>query len=139
VDIVEFLPQVKASRILQEKVAEQDNMSVTVNHALKELRAKNSKLDAVIVQDRATSERKEWRYDGVFVFVGLSPNSDLVKDKAEIDPSGSVITDGTLMTSIPGLFAAGDVRAGSTKQAASAAGEGATVALMMRQYLQKVG
>lgn len=139
VDIVEFLPQVKASKILQEKVAEQKNMSVTVNHAVKELRVKGNQLDAVLVEDRATGEQKAWHYDGVFVFVGFSPNSDLAKGKVEIDQWGSVITDGTLMTSIPGLFAAGDVRAGSTKQAASAAGEGATVALMIRQYLQKVG
>lgn len=139
VDIVEFLPQVKASKILQEKVAEKENMSVTVNHAVKELRVKGNQLDAVLVEDRATGEQKAWHYDGVFVFVGFSPNSDLAKGKAEIDQWGSVITDGTLMTSIPGLFAAGDVRAGSTKQAASAAGEGATVALMIRQYLQKVG
>ncbi len=135
VDIVEFLPQVKASKILQEKVAEKENMSVTVNHAVKELRVKSSQLDVVIVEDRATGEQKEWRYDGVFVFVGFSPNSNLVKGKAEIDQWGSVVTDKTLMTSIPGLFAAGDVRAGSTKQAASATGEGATAALMIRQYL----
>jgi thioredoxin reductase (NADPH) len=135
VDIVEYLPQVKASKILQEKVAEQKNMSVTVNHAVKELRVKNNQLDTVVVEDRATGEQKAWRYDGVFVFVGFSPNSDLAKGKAEIDQWGSVITDGTLMTSIPGLFAAGDVRADSTKQAASAAGEGATAALMIRQYL----
>jgi thioredoxin reductase (NADPH) len=139
VDIVEFLPQVKASKTLRDKVAEMQNMSVTVNHAVKELRIKNGKLDAVLVEDRTTGAAKEWHYDGIFVFVGFSPNSDLAKGKAEVDQWGAVITDGTLMTSIPGLFAAGDVRAGSTKQAASAAGEGATVALMMRQYLQKNG
>lgn len=139
VDIVDHSPRAKASRILQEKVAEQKNMSVTVNHAVKELRAIGNQLDAVIVEDRATGEQKEWHYDGIFVFVGFSPNSDLAKGKADVDQWGSVVTDKTLMTSIPGLFAAGDVRAGSTKQAASAAGEGATVALMMRQYLQKNG
>ncbi len=139
VDIVEFLPQVKASKTLQDKVAEMDNMSVTVNHAVKELRLNGGRLDSILVENRATGEHKEWCYDGVFVFVGFSPNSDLAKDKANIDQWGSVITDGTLMTSLPGLFAAGDVRAGSTKQAASAAGEGATVALMMRQYLQRTG
>ncbi len=57
----------------------------------------------------------------------------------ELDQHRFVVTDQGLMTSIPGLFAAGDVRAGSTKQAASAAGEGATAALMIRDYLQKVG
>jgi thioredoxin reductase (NADPH) len=139
VDIVDHSPQVKASKTLRDKVAERPNMSVTVNHAVKELRAKGNQLDAVIVEDRATGEQKEWKYDGIFVFVGFSPNSDLAKGKAEVNQWGSVVTDGTLMTSIPGLFAAGDVRAGSTEQAASAAGEGATVALMMRQYLQKNG
>jgi thioredoxin reductase (NADPH) len=139
VDIIEYSPEVKASKTLRDKVAEMKNMSVTVNHTVQELRSKNGKLDSVIVEDRATGERKTWRYDGLFVFVGLSPNSDLVKDKAEVDQWGAVVTDGTLMTSVPGLFAAGDVRAGSTKQAASAAGEGATVALTMRQYLQKNG
>jgi thioredoxin reductase (NADPH) len=139
VDIVGFHPDIKASKTLRDKVAEMSNMSVTVNHAVKELRVKNGKLSAVVVEDRATGEKKEWHYDGVFVFVGFSPNSDLLKNKAEVDQSGGVVTDGMLMTSIPGLFAAGDVRAGSTKQAASAAGEGATVALMMRQYLQKNG
>lgn len=139
VDIVEFLPEVKASKTLKDKVSETKNMSVTVNHTVKELRAKTGKLNTVIVEDRATGEQKEWHYDGVFVFVGLSPNSDLVRGKAEMDQWGSVVTDKTLMTSIPGVFAAGDVRAGSTKQAASAAGEGATVALMMRQFLHKNG
>jgi thioredoxin reductase (NADPH) len=135
VDIIDHSEKPKASRILQEKVAEKDNMTVTVNHDVLALRVKDNHLDAVVIQDRASGEQKELYYDGVFVFVGFSPNSDLVKDKVKVDPWGSVLTDKTLMTSIPGIFAAGDVRAGSTKQAASAAGEGATVALMIRQYL----
>jgi len=138
VDIVEFSPQVKASQILQEKVAEQLNMSVTVNHAVKAFKGAH-KLEAIVVQDRATGALKEWQYDGVFVFIGLSPNSDLVKGKVELDKFGFAVTDHRLMTSLPGLFAAGDVRAGSTKQAASAVGEGATAALAIREYLKKVG
>ncbi|MGH2593080.1 MAG: FAD-dependent oxidoreductase [Anaerolineae bacterium] len=138
VDIVEFAPQVKASPILQDKVAKMPNMTVTTNHSVKEFKGK-SRLKAIVVEDRATGEVKEWRYDGVFVFIGLSPNSDLVKDKAKTDKYGFVVTEDILMTSLPGLFAAGDVRAGSTKQAASAVGEGATAALMIRQFLKKVG
>jgi len=138
VDIVEFLPEVKASKILQDQVARQPNMKVTVNHAVKEFRGKN-KLEAVMVEDRATGKVKEWKYDGVFVFIGLSPNSDLANDLAEVDKFGFIVTDKALMTNLPGLFAAGDVRASSTKQAASAAGEGATAALMIRQYLKEVG
>ena len=138
VDIVEFLPQVKASQIVQDKVAEQPNMTVTVNHAVKEFRGKD-RLEAVIVEDRATSSTKEWHYDGVFVFIGLIPNSELVKELINLDEYGFILTDKTLMTNRPGLFAVGDVRADSTKQAAAAAGEGATAALMIREYLKELG
>jgi thioredoxin reductase (NADPH) len=67
------------------------------------------------------------------------PNNDLIQDQVAMNKHGFIVTDKTLMTSQPGLFAAGDVRAGSTKQAASAAGEGATAALMVREYLKEVG
>lgn len=139
VDIVEFAPEAKASQILQEKVASKQNMTVTLNHAVQEFKIEDNHLSSILVQDRKSGEVKAWQYDGVFVFIGLSPNSDLVKGKVDTDPFGFVITDSNLMTSQPGLFAAGDVRLGSTKQAASAAGEGATVALMIREYLKNVG
>jgi thioredoxin reductase (NADPH) len=138
VDIVEFMPQVRASRILQEKVAEKENMRVIVNHDIREFRGRHS-LEAVLVEDRASGELKEWHYDGVFVFIGLTPNSQLVQGLVDVDPFGFILTDKTLMTSLPGLFAAGDVRAGSTKQAASAAGEGVTAALMIREYIKERG
>jgi thioredoxin reductase (NADPH) len=135
VDIVEHNPQVKASQILQEQVAEQPNMQVITNHEVVGFKGK-SRLEAVLVKDRATGETMEWHYDGVFVFVGLTANSQLVQGRVETDSGGFVVTDKTLMTSWPGLFAAGDIRAGATKQAASAAGEGATAALMIREYLK---
>jgi thioredoxin reductase (NADPH) len=137
VDIVEHNPIAKASQVVQEKVAEKKNMSVTLNHDVKEFRGKD-KLNAVVVEDRATGERKEWQYDGVFVFIGLSPNNDLLKGKAELDSGGFIKTE-HMLTSFPGVFAAGDVRAGSTKQATSATGEGATAALMIREYLKTAG
>lgn len=137
VDIVEFAPEVKASQILQDKVASMDNMNVTVNHAVKEFRGKN-KLEAIIVEDRETGKEKEWYYDGVFVFIGLNPNSELVKDLVDINRWGFIETK-YLQTSMEGVFAAGDVRADSTKQAAAAAGEGASAALAIREYLDSIG
>ncbi len=137
VDIVEFLPQVRASQVLQDMVASMPNMKVTVNHAIKRFIGEPY-LEKIIVEDRANGAVKEWDYDGVFVFIGLSPNSDLVKDQVIVSPRGFIVTDATMMTSVPGIFAAGDVREGSTKQAAVAAGEGATAALMIREYLKKL-
>jgi thioredoxin reductase (NADPH) len=138
VDIVEFLPEVRASRFLQDQVGRNPKMSVTTNHAVRAFKG-NHRLEAVVVEDRSTGEIKEWQYDGVFVFIGMSPNSKLVEGLVTLDELGFVVTDQSLMSSWPGLYAAGDVRAGSTKQAASAAGEGATAALMMREYLKEVG
>lgn len=140
VTIVEFLPEVKASRVLQEKVAEQDNINVVTNHAVREFQLDEAgALAGVRVEDRATGEIDTWHTDGIFVFIGLSPNSSFLPQSIERDPWGFVKVSDTLETSMPGVFAAGDVRVGSTKQAVVAAGEGATAALMMRQYLQTVG
>lgn len=136
VTIVEFEPQVAASAMLQEKIAERDQIRVVTNHAVSGFEVRDSKLAAVIVQNRETGETHEWHPDGVFVFVGMSPNSNFVPGEIERDERGFLRTKDTLMTSMEGVFAAGDVRGGSTKQAASAAGEGATAALMIRQYLE---
>lgn len=81
--------------------------------------------------------KTEFLTDGVFVFVGLSPNSAFLQGtKVELDDIGFVVTDNKLQTAIPGVFAAGDIRSGATMQIASAAGEGATAALMIREYLE---
>lgn len=138
VDIVEYLPTVKASPVLQDKVASMPNMNVFPNHEVKKLMGKG-KLEKVIVQDRTSGELKEWDYDGIFVFIGLEPNSNLLKGKADLDSMGFIVTGKDLMSTMKGVFAAGDVRSGSTKQAASAAGEGATAALMIRDYLNEIG
>jgi thioredoxin reductase (NADPH) len=90
------------------------------------------------VEDRATGEIKEWFYDGVFVFIGLTPNSQLIKGKAKLDKWGFVQAK-HMQSSMEGVFVAGDVRADSTKQAASAAGEGASAALAIREYLNEAG
>jgi thioredoxin reductase (NADPH) len=74
----------------------------------------------------------------VFVFIGLTPNTAWLPPEIERDRQGFIVTSLTLASSLPGVFAAGDVRLGSTKQAASAAGEGATAALMIREYLKEV-
>lgn len=135
VDIVEFAPQAKASQILQDKVAEQPNMRVFLNHAVQQF-VGEGRLEGVVVEDRTSGQTQTWQYDGVFIFIGLTPNSDLIRHQAQADAGGFLLTSSSLMTTLPGIFAAGDVRAGSTKQAASAAGEGATAALMMREYLR---
>jgi thioredoxin reductase (NADPH) len=137
VDILVNSPQPKASRILQDKVAEKNDIHVILNHAVRGLKG-DKKLESVVLEDLATHKMKEAHYDGVFVFVGVMPNNELIKDRAELDGTGFVCAP-NMMTSYLGIFVAGDVRAGSTKQAASAAGEGASAALAIREYLKTLG
>ena len=137
VKIVEFLPEVRASKLLQEAVAKEQDMQVVTNHAIQGFRAQRGKLLGVEVVDRATGEQTTWKPDGVFIFIGMSPNTDWVPSTIERDQHGFITTNLSLQTNMPGVFAAGDVRSGSTKQAAAAAGEGATAALMIREYLRE--
>ena len=74
----------------------------------------------------------------MFVFVGLLPNTGFLNGALELDELGLIKTNEKLETSIPGIFAAGDVRSGATMQIASAVGEGATSALMIREYIENL-
>ncbi|MGD8605392.1 MAG: FAD-dependent oxidoreductase, partial [Anaerolineales bacterium] len=138
VRIVEYAPEVKASRILQDKVAGREDMEVITHHAVQEFKVSDDgRLEAVKVLDRDKDVVHEWHPDGVFVFIGLMPNTDFLPAEIERDRFGFVVTDKSLQTSVNGIFAAGDVRQDATAQAAAAAGEGTTAALMIRQYIQE--
>lgn len=124
------------SQILKEKVESSPKMEIMYHTQVKEFRG-DKKLESVLLHNNQTSEDKEVKTGGVFIFIGLDPNTQWLKDSVALDPYGFIATDHTLQTSIPGVFAAGDVRTGSTKQVASAAGEGVTAALMVRTYLRE--
>jgi thioredoxin reductase (NADPH) len=126
-----------ASKIVIDKIAENPKIEVRYNTEVAELHGQN-KLSAITIRNRTTGATERIEPAGVFVFIGLSPNSGWLPGQIKRDPYGFVETNAMLETSLPGVFAAGDVRKGSTKQAASAAGEGATVSLMVREYLKGV-
>jgi thioredoxin reductase (NADPH) len=127
--------RLSASQIVVEKVEENPKIVVLTNVSPVEFRGEN-RLKTVVLKDVKSGELKELRPQGVFVFIGLSPNTEFVRDLVETDERGFILTDGVLQTNVPGIFAAGDGRAGSTKQAASAAGEGAAAALAIRRYVE---
>ncbi len=129
--------ELKASPLVAEKIADEPKIDVRYSTAVTELRGKPN-LKEVVVENRASGEVETLAPKGLFVFIGLSPNSGFLPPEIERDEYGFVKTGATLETSLPGVFAAGDVRHGATNQAASAAGEGATVALMVREYLKGV-
>ena len=134
VTIITRNTELSASRVLAEKVEKHPKIDVIPSAQPVEFRG-DGKLEVLVVKNRETGATTELRPAGVFVFIGLSPNAELVRELVDVDERGFIATDLALQTSVPGIYAAGDVRAGSTKQAASAAGEGAAVALAIRSYL----
>ena len=138
VTILEAGKEPRASRALQQKAEEREDMQVFTETTVAEFRG-NGKLSSILVKDLATGDTREMTPGAVFIFIGLLPNTDFLKGTVELDRYGFVVTNPNLETSQPGVFAAGDCRVGSTKQIASAVGEGATAALMVREYLERTG
>jgi len=142
----------KVSKLVADKVATHERISVRYNTVVKKLTGDNGHLGAVHIKNQQTGTEDVLEPDGLFVFIGQQPNTSFLRESAVLlDGYGFVLTGHQLEelpnwhkhnympeileTSIPGVFAAGDVRAGSTKQVASAAGEGATAALLIREFL----
>lgn len=96
------------------------------------------KLDHVTLEDRATGEQREHQANGAFVFIGLDPNTEFLRGTLDLDERGFIVSDEQFRTNIPGVFVAGDVRRGSTKQLASAVGEGAAASIQIRYHLDKL-
>ena len=135
VTVLEIGERLRASQVLREKLADHPKIDARLQTTVQEFRG-NGHLESVVVKDLATGETEELRPGGVFIFIGLDPNTDFLNGTVDRDRWNFVTTGPTLESSLPGVFAAGDARAGSTKQVASAVGEGATAALMIRQYLE---
>ena len=130
--------EIRASEVLQhelDRMVEEGKITVHLNTATDEIVGENNRVTKV----KATKdgEKTEFITDGVFVFVGLLPNTGFLKStKIDLDEVGFIKTDASLQTAMRGVFASGDVRSGATMQVASAVGEGATAALKIREYLE---
>jgi thioredoxin reductase (NADPH) len=141
VTVVEYKDRLAGNKLLQDKVLMHPKMRVLLQRRVIAFRAKDDgsgKLGAVILQDTESGATEEHHPAGCFVFVGLDPNTAFLKGIVDLDERGFVETDDAFMTSMPGVFAAGDVRRGSTKQLASAVGEGAAAAIQIRRYCERL-
>lgn len=139
IDLLVRGDHLRASDILQQDLKKYANkIAVHFNTTTDEILGADNVVNKVVGTDKTTGKKVEFVTDGVFVFIGLKPNTEFLKDTdIELDEIGMVKTDLSLQTNVPGVFAAGDVRSGATMQVASAVGEGATAALMMRKYLEE--
>lgn len=127
--------ELRASRILQDRLFANPKIEVIWNKQVLELVGGPSGLQKVRLQDTLTNAPSDLAVTGCFIFVGFKPNSGLIKGHFRHDASGYVITDERMMTSIPGLFAAGDLRVQLTRQVTTAVGDATTAAIAVEKYL----
>lgn len=140
IDLLVRSDNMRASEILQEELRTKHANTITVhfNTTTDEIIGADNKVTKVTGTDKTTGKQVEFATDGVFVFVGLKPNTGFLQDtRIELDEIGLIKSNDHLETSMPGVFVAGDVRSGATMQIASATGDGATAALYMREYLNE--
>lgn len=135
VTLLEFDTQLRADEVLQKKLRSMANVTIHTNAQTTEITGDGERVNGLIFKDRETNEEHTVELAGVFVQIGLVPNTDWLKDTVELSPHGEIVIDARGATSVPGIFAAGDVTTVPYKQIVIAMGAGATAALSAFDYI----
>jgi len=135
VHVIHRRNELRATKLLQERAMANEKIAFiwdTIPTRITGLTA----VDGIDLKNVKTGETSHMSVAGVFMFIGYSPNNELVKGKLELDELGFVLTDDTMETSVPGVFAAGDIRSKILRQVSTAVGEGATAAFAAERYIE---
>jgi len=134
VSLIEFEKQLNGDKVLQKKVAENDSIQVYTGTAIQRIIGED-KVEEIEIQDRETEEYQKLKVEGVFIEIGYEPNSEFAEDAVKINDYGEIIINDDNLTSVEGIWAAGDVTNVKDKQVIVAAAEGAKAALRVNKYL----
>lgn len=129
VTLLEFLPELKGDQILQDKLRSKPNVRIVTSAQTLRIEGSNGKVTGLVFKHRETGEEEFLETDGVFVQIGLSANSSVFKSLVEVNRAGEILVDAHCRTTVPGIYAAGDVSVVPYKQIVVAMGEGAKAAL----------
>ncbi|MBV8664973.1 MAG: alkyl hydroperoxide reductase subunit F [Burkholderiaceae bacterium] len=135
VTLIEFDTKLRADAVLQTKLASLANVTVITNAVTNEVLGDGSRVNGLVYTDRASARRETLELEGVFVQIGLLPNTDWLKGAVELSPRGEIEIDARCQTSAPGIFAAGDATTTPYKQIVISMGEGAKASLSAFDYL----
>ncbi|BBT15635.1 MULTISPECIES: alkyl hydroperoxide reductase subunit F [Pseudomonadaceae] len=135
VTLIEFDSKLRADAVLQKKLHSLPNVEVITSALTSEVKGDGQKVTGLTYKDRTNDEFKTLELEGIFVQIGLLPNSDWLKGTVELSPRGEIIVDARGETSLPGIFAAGDVTTVPYKQIVIAVGEGAKASLSAFDHL----
>ena len=127
--------ELRAEKILQEKVLATDNIEMRWSHVLREVKGDKTGVTGVVLEDLKTKKTEELTVPGVFIFVGINPSTDFAP--VDKDDQGFIKTDQMMETSVPGIFAAGDCRTTPLLQVSTAVGDGAIAAYMAEGYVSE--
>ncbi|MFC1915714.1 FAD-dependent oxidoreductase [Chloroflexota bacterium] len=136
VNLVSLTP-LTGDPVLIDKLAGTRNLSIFIEHQTEEIKGQDL-VEGILVKDLKSNKTKKLDVTGVFIEIGLIPNSTLIKGLVELNRQGEVLVTPTCETTVPGLYAAGDVTDVPEKQIIIAAGEGAKAALQAHRYLQRL-
>ncbi len=137
VTCVEFLPHMTAEKIIQERALAEPRMKFYLGHSVTSINGTGS-VESVTIRNLESGAESVVHAQGVFIYVGLRPNTDFLRGKVELDDGGYVVASENLETSVPGVFACGDVRQKTLRQIATAVGDGALAAMMAERYLAEL-
>jgi len=133
--VVHRRDQLRASKILQQRAFANPKIEVIWNKRVVEIKGTGQGVDHLLLADTITDDHVRLRVGGVFIFIGFKPNTGVIEGHVKHDAAGYLITDEKMMTSLPGLFAAGDVRSQVTRQITTAVGDATTAAIAVEKYL----
>ncbi|MBX3599905.1 MAG: alkyl hydroperoxide reductase subunit F [Rubrivivax sp.] len=139
VTLIEFADQLKADAVLVKKLKGLPNVDIHVNAQTAEITGDGQKVDGLVFKDRVSGETRRVELAGVFVQIGLVPNTEFLKGTLELSRYGEILIDERCATSVPGIYAAGDATTVPYKQIVIAAGEGAKAALSAFDHLIRQG
>ncbi len=125
----------RASKIVQQRVFANPKIEVVWNTVVDEVVGRDGLMTHARVRSVETGAASDLTATGIFIFIGFTPNTGIIKEHVEHDASGYLVTDANMQTSVPGLFAAGDVRAQLTRQVTTAVGDATTAAIAVEKFL----
>jgi thioredoxin reductase (NADPH) len=134
--IIHRRDQLRATKISQERAFSNPKIKFIWNSVVKKIDGEET-VKTLHIKNVKTQEESVLDVQGVFIYVGYNPNTEFLKDVINLDENNYIITDEKMATSVPGIFAAGDVRANSIKQIAVAAGNGTTAAISAEKYIEE--
>ena len=137
VTVIHRRDKLRASPILQERAKKDPKIHFIWDTVVEKIEGEK-KVENILLKNIKNNKVQDFKTDGVFIFVGHDPNTGFLKDFVRLDDKGYVVTDSFLRTSVPGVFAAGEIRAGAVKQLVSACGEGCEAALAAQSYLENL-